>query len=136
MKTLKTAILLAALVGSSIIATSADARGGGGRHHHHHHRSGGGFFFAAPFFYYPGYAYYPRYYYPPYHYPSHYPSSVAAQAGPPVYIEQSAPAAGPAPSQSSTAYWYYCRDSQTYYPYVQSCASPWQEVVPNSAPPS
>ena len=58
MNKIKTAILLAAVIGSSIIATSADARGGGRHHHHHHHRSGVGFFFAAPLFYYPGYAYY------------------------------------------------------------------------------
>ena len=124
MKTIKIALLLVAMVGSSVIATSADA-GGRHRHHHHHHgRASVGIFFGAPLFYAP-YAYYPRYYYPP---------AVAAPA--PVYIEQSAPAAAPAPSQGSTAYWYYCRDSQTYYPYVQQCASPWQQVVPNSAPPS
>lgn len=30
--------------------------------------------------------------------------------------------------------WYYCRDSQMYYPYVTSCASPWQEVPATPAP--
>ena len=69
-----------------------------------------------------------RYYYPP--------AVVAAPA--PVYIEQgaSARARRPPPAQSQSAYWYYCRDTQTYYPYVQQCASPWQQVVPHSAPPS
>jgi hypothetical protein len=27
-------------------------------------------------------------------------------------------------------YWYYCPDSQTYYPYVSTCASPWVKVLP------
>ena len=27
-------------------------------------------------------------------------------------------------------YWYYCPDSQTYYPYVQTCPSPWVKVLP------
>ncbi len=130
MKTTKAAIVLAAVLGSSMVATGAEARHGGRHghhgHHHHGHRSSVGIFFAvpAPVYYYP--RYYPRYYYPP--------TVVAAPA--PVYIEQSPPAAAPAPSQSSTAYWYYCRDTQTYYPYVQQCASPWQQIVPNSAPPS
>jgi hypothetical protein len=30
--------------------------------------------------------------------------------------------------------WYYCRDAQMYYPYVSSCASPWQEVPATPAP--
>jgi hypothetical protein len=119
MKTAKIALLFAALVGSSMIATSANAQ------HRYHHHSGVGIYFGAPLFYAP-YAYYPRYYYPP-------AVVVAAPAQAPVYIEQSAAAA---PSQASGAYWYYCRDSQTYYPYVKQCASPWQQVVPNSAPPS
>ncbi len=30
--------------------------------------------------------------------------------------------------------WYYCRDAQMYYPYVTTCASPWQEVPATAAP--
>jgi hypothetical protein len=127
MNSIKAAILLAAVLGGATIAPSADARRG--HHHHHHHRSGVGIWFGVPAPFY----YYPRYYYPPAYYP---PAVIAAPAAPPVYIEQSAPPAYAAPSQSSGAYWYFCRDSQTYYPYVQQCASPWQQVVPNSAPPS
>ncbi|HYC44046.1 MAG TPA: hypothetical protein VED01_01050 [Burkholderiales bacterium] len=121
MNTTKAAILAAALLGSSVLATDADAHR---RHRHHHHHGNIGIWFGAPV-YYPRYHYYPRYYYPPAVIapaPAYYP--------PPTYIEQSAPASG------STSYWYYCRDSQAYYPYVQQCASPWQQVVPNSAPPS
>ena len=32
------------------------------------------------------------------------------------------------PAQPS--YWYYCRDSQGYYPYVTSCPGGWTKVVP------
>jgi hypothetical protein len=122
MNTTKAAICVAALLGSTFLATDADA-------HRRHHRSHVGIWFGvpAPLFYYPRYHYYPRYYYPPavvVPAPAYYPPST--------YIEQSAP-----PSAGGSAnYWYYCRDSQAYYPYVQQCASPWQPVVPNSAPPS
>jgi hypothetical protein len=36
-------------------------------------------------------------------------------------------AAGVAP-QAPTGYWYYCRDSGRYYPYVAQCRSPWHQV--------
>ena len=128
MNSIKAALLLAAFVGSSIVAADADAHG-------RRHRSSVGIYFGIPGpFYYSPY-YYPRYYYPPAYYP---PAVVVPSPSyPPVYIEQPAAAPAAAPSaQSSTAYWYYCRDTQTYYPYVQQCASPWQQVVPSSAPPS
>ena len=124
MHTLKSVLIAAALAGASLAAADADARG---RHHHHHRHHGHvGIWLGAPLFY-PYYAY-PRYYYPP---------AVVAAPAPPVYIEQ-APSAAPAPSpqQSSGAYWYFCRDTQTYYPYVQQCATPWEQVVPNSRPQS
>lgn len=124
MKTFKVAALALAALSGIAVATAADAHGRGRGHV--------GIWFGAPLFpyyapYYPP-AYYPRYYYPP-----------AVVVPPPVYIEQAPPAApAPAPSaQSSGAYWYYCRDTQTYYPYVQQCATPWQQVIPqSSAPPS
>lgn len=127
MKLFKAAVMVAAILAGSLIAVDADAHGP------HRHRSSVGIYFGVPgpFYYHP----YPRYYAPRYYYPP--AVMVPAPSYPPVYIEQSPPAAAPAPSSSSSgAYWYYCRDSQTYYPYVQRCASPWQQVVPNSAPPS
>lgn len=39
--------------------------------------------------------------------------------------DDDADAPPPAPAGD---YYYYCPDSQTYYPYVTSCASPWQQV--------
>lgn len=132
MNRFKAALLLAAVVSGSVLAGTGDAHGRGRAHV-------GIWFgvpaplFVAPYHYYPHY--YP-YYYPRYYYPA--PVVVPAPAAPPVYIEQSPPAAAApsSPTQGSGAYWYYCRDSQTYYPYVQQCASPWQQVVPQSAPPS
>ena len=122
MNRFKAALVLAAIVSSSVAAGSADAHGRG--------RARVGIWFGAPVFAAPFY-YYPRYYYPA---PIVVPAP--APAYPPVYIEQNPPPAPSSPTQGSGAYWYYCRDSQTYYPYVQQCASPWQQVVPQSAPPS
>jgi hypothetical protein len=113
MKPIKLALLLIAAFSGLIIATAADAHG--------RHRARIGVFFGAPLVAYPYYAY-PRYYHPPTYYA---PPVVVA---PPTYIEQQTPAA----PQQGTNYWYYCRDSQTYYPYVQTCPTPWQQVVPNS----
>jgi hypothetical protein len=127
---LTAALLIAAFVG--LFASSpADARGGH-RHHHHGHVHFG-FAFGGPLFYpAPVYYPYPRYYEP---YPVYIP--------PPQYIEQNPPGSQPpppapaAPSQGGSGhYWYYCPDSQTYYPYVQTCGSQWQQVVPGSPPPS
>ena len=77
-----------------------------------------GFHFGVPLF--P-----PAWYYPPpvYYYPA---PVVSVPAAPPVYIEP--PQAQSAPAQQQ--WWYYCADSKTYYPYVQSCASEWQRVSP------
>jgi len=34
----------------------------------------------------------------------------------------------PDASLSTTQYWYFCPDSNAYYPYVSSCTSGWQAV--------
>jgi hypothetical protein len=95
-----------------------------------------GFAFGFPGpIYYPAPVYYP---YPRYYYPQ------PVYVPPPQYIEQNSPAppepqppVSGAPSQGGSGYyWYYCPDSQTYYPYVQTCGSQWQQVVPRSGPPS
>ncbi len=71
---------------------------------------------------------YPYYGYPYYGYPYYAPAAVDPPP-PPVYI-QPQPAAPP-------AYWYYCSDSKTYYPYVKDCPSGWLTVVPSAtAPPT
>jgi hypothetical protein len=131
MKKTTVALLSATLIGGSIVAADADARGrhhhGHRGHHHHHHGARIGLFVGAPLFFAP-------YYYPRYYYPQVVPAPVAPS---PVYIEQplgepGPPAVGAPPAAG--AYWYFCRDTQTYYPYVQQCASPWERVPANSAP--
>ncbi|HUX27057.1 MAG TPA: hypothetical protein VMV87_20885 [Burkholderiales bacterium] len=73
----------------------------------------------APGYYSPYYGYpYPAYPYPAYAYPP-----VVVQSSPPVYIEQGAAQAAPAPAD-----WYYCAASKSYYPYVNECPAGWQRV--------
>ncbi len=43
-------------------------------------------------------------------------------APPPVYLAPPPPADG---------WWYFCRASGTYYPYVQSCPGAWERVAPH-----
>jgi hypothetical protein len=104
-----------------LISAPASANGGHGRHGHFHHRAHIGVFIGAPLFWYPHYAapYY-RYAYPP---------VVVAPSGPTTYIEQAVETPPPA-----EAYWYYCQDSKTYYPYVKECPGGWQRVAPQPPP--
>jgi hypothetical protein len=77
--------------------------------------------------------------YPSYPYPYPYPYA-APVAGGPAYAEvptySDSPAYSDAPNSDAQGYserndyWYYCPDSQTYYPYVQTCQSPWVQVLP------
>lgn len=133
-------ILAAAMAAGAVVSASADARGrgGGGGHFSHsgwrggyggfHSRARVGVFIGAPLLAAPWYAYPSPYYYPYPYYP--YP---AVSEGPVTYIEQNPPVeAAPAPQAQVQQYWYYCQDSQTYYPHVQTCASPWQRVVPQT----
>ena len=127
-------ISLAALTTASAFAalmlapSSADARP--------HWRPRVGVYIGAPVI---PYYYYPRPYYYPYYQP-YYPP-VVVQEQPVTYIEQSPPvAAAPAPqatppapgAQAQQPYWFYCQDTQTYFPHVQNCASPWQRVMPHA----
>jgi hypothetical protein len=128
-------------------ASDADART-------FHHRGGGARIgvaigagiIAAPFlyrpYYYGPYGYGPYGYsgYAPYGYgPAYYSPVVVEQ--PTVYVEQQGQAAGapsaPPPASAPQAQrpqqdWYFCNDTQTYYPHVQTCASPWQRVAPHA----
>ena len=122
-----TILAMAVLLG---IAASAVASAHGGNHR------GGvrfGVFVGAPaFWYYPPPYYYRPYYYPPYY----YPQAVMVPAAPTVYVEQGQPPPTPARSAPGPAqsYWYYCRESNAYYPYVNECSGPWEPVAPR--PPS
>lgn len=80
----------------------------------------------------------PYYYYPrPYYNPYYYQPPVVVQEAPVTYIEQYPPvAATPAPQAQpqQQQFWFFCQDSQTYYPHAQTCASPWQRVMPHATP--
>jgi hypothetical protein len=113
---LLTALLLGLTLSSAALADRGHFRGHG---HFHHGHARLGIFIGGPLFWpYPG----PYYYYPP---------VVAVPSAPPVYIERGDEEDVPAQGQ---AYWYYCADSATYYPYVKKCPSGWQRVP--ARPPS
>jgi hypothetical protein len=121
------------LLGVALTAGDAFARRGHGHGHGHGHWRGSvGFYFGGPWGW-PGYygGYYPRpYYYAPYYYPAY-----TAYSRPPVYVEQAQVEAPPAQAQQlQPGYWYFCRESNAYYPYVQQCAGAWERVAPQ--PPS
>jgi hypothetical protein len=76
--------------------------------------------------------YYPYYYsYPYYGYgnPYYYPPAVSAPSEPQEYIERSDEY-----SSEPSDFWYYCRESKAYYPYVKKCPGGWQKVP--AQPPS
>jgi hypothetical protein len=142
MKAVIVAVVSIAAVGVSL-DTSAQRSGGGGRHysgggggrhysggggghyygyrgghHGHSHSSVGiGFVFGGPLWYGYGWPGYYPYYSQPYYYG--YPAAVSV---PPVYIERGQEVAAESP------YWYYCRESDTYYPYVRQCSGDWERV--------
>lgn len=103
-------------------------RGRGHSHGGHFHHSGPrvsfGWSFGFPY-YYPDYPYYyphPGYYpyrYPYNYYPYPYYPYPYYPSAPPVRVE---------PRQER--YWYYCRNPEGYYPYVQSCPGGWTRVLP------
>lgn len=127
MSTFKSISLLSLLAILALGSQVAQAHGRGGWH------GGVGVYFGNPYPFFP-------YGYAPYAYPYPYayspPPVVITQPQPQVYIEQGntspAPAAS-APSastQSSSAYWYYCEQSDSYYPYVKDCPAGWKQVTP------
>lgn len=96
-----------------------------------------GVYFGSPYPFYP----YP---YAAYPYPYVYspPPVIITQPPPPqVYIEQGSGSTAPAqttpPASASSGngqgYWYYCEQSDGYYPYVKECPAGWKQVTP--APP-
>ncbi|MBC7781853.1 MAG: hypothetical protein H7125_17295 [Proteobacteria bacterium] len=147
MTTLLRTVATIALVSLGVLAmTPALAqhhRHGGWHGHGWHGGHGGGrigIYLGGPLFA-------PSYYPPPYYYA--YPPTVYVQpAAPTVYVERSdlqaplppAPHSAPpqsaqaAPTPPQAADWYFCAESNAYYPYVRECASTWQRVAPQ--PPS
>ena len=136
MKTLRQALTLMLLLFAALASGTAFARGGGHGGHGGYHGGGGhwhgsvGFYFGGPYWggYWPGYyPYYPAY---PAYYPAYYPPYYGAgYAGSAEYVEQGN-GGQTAPSPQSQAWWYYCADSKSYYPYVKECPAGWQRVAP------
>jgi hypothetical protein len=114
---------LAAL--TTLLVSSAAWSDGGRRghrgHYNNYHGHGSslhlGFVFGAPLWY-------PAPVYPAYSYPYAYSPPIVVAPAPRVYIEREDQVA----RESAPGYWYYCRESDTYYPYVKECAQPWERV--------
>ena len=92
----------------------------------------------TPWAYSSPYPYAYPYSYPAYPYDAYGPYAGAYSRVPPVYVQEQGVLdmePMPAPVQTAAApaqqnYWYYCEESSTYYPYAQSCSSPWVRVIP------
>jgi hypothetical protein len=76
---------------------------------------------------------------PIYPYPDPYiPPAVVVQQ-PPVYVQQQ-PATPPVPATATTSaqpeaqYWYFCEQSNGYYPYVRDCPAGWKTVSAEPPP--
>lgn len=116
---------LIGLVALTAVLASASAWPHGGRGYYRHGYWYGprvdlGFVAGAPLWY-PG----PVFSYPyPYPYPYAYPPAIVVPPAPRVYIERDARVT----QESAPGYWYYCRESNTYYPYVKECGQPWERV--------
>ncbi len=103
MKQVIAILVLATLSGSAL----AHGRGHGRVHF--------GLHFGVPLFHPWYYAPAPAYYYPA-------APVVVQPASPPVYIERS----DVVPEGPGS--WYFCRESNTYYPYVRQCPGGWTRV--------
>ncbi len=71
---------------------------------------------------------YPYWWYPPPPYYVYAPPPVVVQE-PPVYVQQPPP---PPPPPGAEAYWYYCPNTQAYYPSAATCPEPWVRVTPRT----
>lgn len=60
------------------------------------------------------------------------PPPVVVQAPPPPPVVVRAPPPRPS-GQPPAQFWYYCDETQAYYPYVSSCSGPWRQVPATSA---
>lgn len=119
-------VLASALYGAGALADGwgrGHNRHGHGHGHHDRDHSSFRLYLGAPLLW-------SSHWYRPHYYPS-YPRTVVIQRQPEVYVQREVAAV---PSGTQQDYWYYCPDSRTYYPYAQTCPSPWLQVVPQTAP--
>jgi hypothetical protein len=147
MMKMKSSILAGVLVSLALISNIAQAHPPG---HRGGWRGSVGVYVGSPYPFYappPAFAYSYGYPYYPYPYAYSQPQVIVTQPPQPqVYIEQGGsitsvpdananaqPPAQAAPSTSagnSQGYWYYCEQSDTYYPYVKECPAGWKQVTP------
>lgn len=127
------------MAGMALASTFAYAHPPGHGGWHGGWRGNVGFYFGSPYPFYP-YPYaaypYPYVYSPP-------PVVVTQPPQPQVYIEQGSGSTAPAqispPANSASngngqGYWYYCEQSDGYYPYVKECPAGWKQVTPSPPP--
>jgi hypothetical protein len=143
-------ILLAISMTASMQAAGHDRNG------HTNSRVGVGFYFGAPLYWDSWWGGY-NYYYPPpvvirpplVFYDRHgnpVPNLVLAPGEPLVYYDRYGNPVPPVQAQMQQAQpqpqpegpapvWFFCTDSNSYYPYVRTCPSAWQRVAPFPPPP-
>ena len=65
-----------------------------------------------------------------------YPAPVYPYPSPwePPAVELVSPPVGMEPPPPPTQYWYFCRASNQYYPYVATCPGVWEQVPAMPAP--
>jgi hypothetical protein len=131
------------ILAATMLAASLQAEAGGGyRYGHGHSHARVGVFIGAPLLFVPWWVESRPYYYPP---PVVVRERVIVREPLVYYDENGNPVppvqpqaqaqAQPAPQSGTPApTWYFCQDTQKYYPYAQTCASPWQRVVPQPPP--
>lgn len=105
---------LALVLLAALLAATSGAAMAGGRHRHGHVSLG--FHFGVPLGW-----YHPWHWGPPVYY---YPAA-------PVVVQPPAPTAFVERSDvvpEGTASWYFCRESNGYYPYVKACPGGWERV--------
>ncbi len=132
-------VMLTLAAAMLMVTAHADA-GGGHRHGHGHARIG--IHIGAPLVFSPWWGTHPYYYYPPV--PVVVRERIVVREPLVYYDERGNPVppagtrsqANPAPpAESAAPTWFFCADSQSYYPYVRDCATPWQRVMPSPPPP-
>ena len=111
MRVARAIVVLAVALGAAVASAPAFAD-----RWHGHSRVHFGLYFGAPLYWHP--------YYPP---PYYYPPTVVVPQSPPVYIERGGQAEQ---APADQGWWYFCRESNAYYPYVKHCPGGWEKVRP------
>jgi hypothetical protein len=139
MRSLVRVILVLALGMAGVAHAHAQYYGGGYRGYYGGPRitfgiGVGPFYGYGPYFPYSRWGYpYPAYpSFPAYPaYPAYPPTVIVTRPAPTVYIER--PVEAVEQVAAPAGYWYWCADSQGWYPTVPECRSGWQAVAPRPA---